>query len=55
MYGVIITSRPTCNVAETIDHVDCIPTRSEAQRIADVWRSKGDNRTAIVYEMLSHI
>ena len=51
MYGVILTSRPTCQVAETIDHVDCIPTRSEAQRVADEW-CKECNRTAIVYEMI---
>ena len=51
MYGVILTSRPTCQVAETIDHVDCIPTRKEAQRVADEWR-KECNRTAIVYEMI---
>lgn len=51
MYGVILTSRPTMQVAETIDHVDCIPTRSEAQRVADEWR-KESNRTAIVYEMI---
>lgn len=38
-------------VAETIDHVDSIPTRKEAQRIADEWCKKG-NRTAIVYEMI---
>lgn len=50
MYGVILTSRPTMQVAETIDHVDCIPTRSEAQRIKDEWCREG-NRTAIVYEM----
>lgn len=51
MYGVILTSRPTMQVAETIDHVDCIPTRSEAQRIANEWCRDG-NRTAIVYEMI---
>lgn len=50
MYGVILTSIPTCKVAETIDHVDCIPTRTEAQRIATEWCRTG-NRTAIVYEM----
>lgn len=34
MYGVIITSRPTCQVTETIDHVDCIPTCAEASTAA---------------------
>ena len=53
MYGVILTSRPTCQVAETIDHVDCIPTRKEAQRVADAWcRSAPNNREAIIYEMI---
>jgi hypothetical protein len=52
MYGVILTSKPANQVVavETIDHVDCIPTHSEAQRVADEWR-KECNRTAIVYEM----
>ena len=51
MFGVILTSKPTLQVAETIDHVDCIPTRKEAQRIADEW-CKNSSRTAIVYEMI---
>lgn len=51
MYGVILTSRPTMQVAETIDHVDGIPTRSEARRVADEWCKEG-NRTALVYEMI---
>ena len=50
MYGVILTSRPTMRVAETIDHVDCIHTRKEAQRIAYEW-CKESNITAIIYEM----
>ena len=52
MYGVIITSRPTCQVAETIDHVDCIPTREEANRLAHEWcESAPNNREAFIYEM----
>lgn len=52
MYGVIITSRPTCQVAETIDHVDCIPTHDEAKRLADEWcRSAPNNREAFIYKM----
>ena len=52
MFGVIITSRPTCQVAETIDHVDGIPSRNEAKRLADEWcKSAPNNREAFIYEM----
>lgn len=52
MYGVIITSRPTCQVAETIDHVDCIPTYNEVKKLADEWcRSAPNNREAFIYKM----
>ena len=53
MFGVILTSRPTMQVAETIDHIDGIPTRDEAKRLADAWcRSAPNNREAIIYEMI---
>lgn len=52
MYGVIITSRPTCQVAETIDHVDGLPSYNAAKRLADEWRkSAPNNREAFIYEM----
>jgi len=52
MYGVVITSRPNLQVAETIEHVDGLPTRRAADDFAHKWcKEAPNNRTAFVYEM----
>lgn len=52
MYGVVITSRPTNQVDETIEHIDGLPTRRAADDFAYKWcREAPSNRTAFVYEM----
>lgn len=52
MYGVVITSRPTNQVAETIEHIDGLPTRRAADEFAYKWCQEApSNRTAFVYEM----
>lgn len=52
MYGVVITSRPTNQVAETIEHIDGLPTRRAADDFAYKWCQEApSNRTAFVYEM----
>lgn len=52
MYGVVITSRPTSQVAETIEHIDGLPTRRAADDFAYKWCQEApSNRTAFVYEM----
>lgn len=52
MYGVVITSRPNNQVAETIEHIDGLPTRRDADNFAHKWCQEApDNRTALVYEM----
>lgn len=52
MYGVVITSRPTNQVAETIEHIDGLPTRRAADDFAYKWCQEApSNRTALVYEM----
>lgn len=52
MYGVVITSRPTNQVAETIEHIDGLPTRRDADNFAHKWCQEAHNsRTALVYEM----
>lgn len=52
MYGVVITSRPTNQVAETIEHIDGLPTRRDADNFAYKWCQEApSNRTAFVYEM----
>lgn len=52
MYGVVITSRPNNQVAETIEHIDGLPTRRDADNFAHKWCQEApNNRTALVYEM----
>ena len=52
MYGVVITSRPTNQVAETIEHIDGLPTKQAADNFAYKWCQEApSNRTAFVYEM----
>lgn len=52
MYGVVITSRPNNQVAETIEHIDGLPTRRAADDFAYKWCQEApNNRTAFVYEM----
>lgn len=52
MYGVVITSRPNNQVAETIEHIDGLPTRRDADNFAHKWcQEASNNRTALVYEM----
>ena len=52
MYGVVITSRPNNQVAETIEHIDGLPTRRDADNFAHKWcQDAPNNRTALVYEM----
>ena len=52
MYGVVITSRPTNQVAETIEHIDGLPTKRDADDFAYKWCQEApSNRTAFVYEM----
>ena len=52
MFGVVITSRPTNQVAETIEHIDGLPTRRAADDFAYKWCQEApSNRTAFVYEM----
>ena len=52
MYGVVITSRPNNQVAETIEHIDGLPTRRDADNFAHKWCQEApNNRTAFVYEM----
>ena len=52
MYGVVITSRPNNQVAETIEHIDGLPTRRAADDFAHKWCQEApNNRTALVYEM----
>lgn len=52
MYGVVITSRPNNQVAETIEHIDGLPTRRAADDFAHKWCQEApNNRTAFVYEM----
>ena len=52
MYGVVITSRPNNQVAETIEHIDGLPTRRAADNFAHKWCQEApNNRTALVYEM----
>lgn len=52
MYGVVITSRPTNKIAETIEHIDGLPTRRAADDFAYKWCQEApSNRTAFVYEM----
>lgn len=52
MYGVVITSRPNNQVAETIEHIDGLLTRRDADNFAHKWCQEApNNRTALVYEM----